>query len=147
MKRLLMNWLACFAGIIATATGLSGAVGYAPPWKAASAIELETAWSRVSPDALNKFGGVSTRGTKTEQSNTTVCKTDQCRSVGGHGYICTDVGMQLASINSGFAYAKTSTVICGNEVQYTFTNCSGSAGGNTGNCAAGTLTWTDYFDP
>lgn len=145
-RTLLMSWLACFAGTMAMATGILGTAGHGSPWKDATASELTTAWSRVSPDALDKLGGVSTSGTKTEQSNYAVCQTGICRSVGGHGYICTDYGTKLVNTTFGFSYVKSATVTCGNEIMYSFTNCTGYVGPD-GACAAGTLTYTDFFDP
>ncbi len=145
-RTLLMSWLACFAGTMAMATGILGATNRGSPWKDATVSELATAWSRVSPDALDKLGGVSTKGTWTEQSNYTICKTGTCRSVAGHGYVCTDAGTKLVTTTYGFTYAKSTKVTCGNEIMYSLPNCTGYVGPD-GACAAGTLTYTDYFDP
>lgn len=146
MRRTATTWLACFAGTLATAVGVLAMVARAPSWKDASARELSSPWSRVSSDVLNKYGGITSYGTKTEQSNYTICQTNICRSVGGHGYICTDFGTALVTITRGFSYAKSGVVNCGNEMMYTFTNCTAFVR-NNGNCGAGAMTYTDFFDP
>ena len=146
MRRTTSTWLAWFSGALALTTGIIGMAGHAPAWTKASTDELSTSWSRVSPELLNEYGGVTIYGNKTEASNSQICQTNRCRSVGGHGYVCLDYGYNLLTISSGFNYAKSQTLKCGNEIRYTFDYCYGDPT-NVGNCAAGSFTYTDHYDP